>query len=135
VSGNGALDTTFTKNAGPAGYNWYFTCGCQDSSKAPESKAFVAAYKKAYKQDPGTYSPEAYDAANLIIDAISKAAASGAATRQTVLDELNKEDFTGITTQIKFQANGELVTSNLIVNLYQQTNGVIKSLGNINELS
>jgi branched-chain amino acid transport system substrate-binding protein len=135
VTGNGGKSSIFTDDAGKAGNGWYFTCGCQDATTAPSAQAFAAAYKAKFHTDPSTYSPEAYDAANLIIDAISKAAASGAATRQTVLDELNKEDFTGITTQIKFQANGELVTSNLIVNLYRQTNGVIKSLGNINELS
>ncbi len=32
VSGNGAKDSVFTKNAGPAGNGWYFTCGCQDAT-------------------------------------------------------------------------------------------------------
>jgi len=48
---------------------------------------------------------------------------------------LNKEDFQGITTEIKFAANGELQTTSLTVNLYHQENNVIKSLGNIKELN
>lgn len=133
VTGNGGKSSVFTKNAGAAGNGWYFTCGCQDATTAPSAKTFAAAYQKKFNTPPSTYSPEAYDAANLIIDAISKASASGAATRTSVLDALNKEDFQGITTTIKFAPNGELASSSLIVNLYRQENGVIKSLGDINQ--
>jgi hypothetical protein len=51
-----------------------------------------------------------------------------------VMSALNSEDFQGITTQIKFQSNGELQSTSLIVNLFQQKNKVIKGLGNIKEL-
>jgi branched-chain amino acid transport system substrate-binding protein len=134
VTGNGGKSSVFTKNAGAAGNGWYFTCGCQDATTAPEAKAFNEAYQKKFNTPPSTYSPEAYDAANLIIDAISKASASGPATRQTVLQQLNQEDFKGITTTIKFAPTGELAATSLNVNLYRQENGVIKSLGNINQL-
>jgi len=134
VTGNGGKSSVFTKNAGAAGNGWYFTCGCQDATTAPSAKAFTADYQKKFSTPPSTYSPEAFDAANLIMDAISKASASGPATRQSVLDQLNKEDFQGITTTIKFASDGELASSSLIVNLYRQENGDIKSLGNINEV-
>jgi branched-chain amino acid transport system substrate-binding protein len=134
VTGNGGKSSVFTKNAGAAGDGWYFTCGCQDATTAPTAKAFADAYQKKFSTPPSTYSPEAYDAANLIIDAISKASASGPATRATVLDAINKADFQGITTTIKFAPDGELTSSSLVVNLYRQTGGEIKSLGNINEV-
>jgi len=134
VTGNGGKSSVFTDDAGPAGNGWYFTCGCQDATTAPSAQDFAAAYQAKFHTPPSTYSPEAYDATNLIIDAISKAAASGTATRDTVLTAINNEDYKGITAELKFQSNGELVPSNLIVNLYRQTNGVIKSLGNINEI-
>jgi branched-chain amino acid transport system substrate-binding protein len=135
VTGNGSKDSTFTDNAGAAGNGWYFTCGCQDATIAPAAKTFAADYKKKWGEDPSTYSPEAFDAANLLMDAISKAEASGSVTRSSVLTALNAEDYEGITTHIKFQSNGEVVPANLIVNLFQQKNGVIKGLGNINDLS
>jgi branched-chain amino acid transport system substrate-binding protein len=135
VTGNGSKDSTFTKNAGPAGDGWYFTCGCQDATTAPSAADFAAAYKTKWGEDPSTYSPEAFDAANLLIDSIAKAEASGSVTRTSVLTALNAEDFTGITTQIKFGADGEVVAENLIVNLFQQKNGVISSLGDINQLN
>ena len=52
-----------------------------------------------------------------------------------MLTALNAEDFQGITTEIKFQPNGELVPKNLIVNLFQQKNGAIGGLGNINSIN
>jgi branched-chain amino acid transport system substrate-binding protein len=136
VSGNGSLDTTFTKNAGPAGYGWYFTCGCQDPTKAPQSQAFIAAYKAAYKEDPSTYSPEAYDAANLFIDDINTIVSSGGTpTRATILAGLTSIDYKGITADIKFQSDGEVVPQNLVVNLFTDKNGTNVGLGDINKLS
>jgi branched-chain amino acid transport system substrate-binding protein len=135
VGGNGIKSSVFTKNSGSAGNGWYMTCGCQDAVTAPSSQAFASAYKAKFHTDPSTYSPEAYDATNLILDAISKAESSGTpVTRTSLLPALNKEDYHGITTEIKFQANGELQTSSLTVNLFRQQNGVIKGLGNIKEL-
>jgi branched-chain amino acid transport system substrate-binding protein len=135
VGGNGIKSSVFTKNAGPAGNGWYMTCGCQDATTAPSAQAFAAAYQAKFHTPPSTYSPEAYDAANLLIDTINNVLSSGQqVSRTTVLTQLNKEDFKGITTEIKFAANGELQTSSLTVNLYHQENGVIKSLGNIKEL-
>ncbi len=132
VSGNGAKDSVFSKNAGAAGNGWFFTCGCQDATVAPSAKAFTQAYKAKFGQDPSTYSPEAYDAANLMMDAISKAQGTPV-TRTSLLTALNAEDFKGITTTIKFAKNGEVVANNLIVNLFTQKNGQIVGLGDINK--
>ena len=134
VSGNGAKDSIFTKGSGSAGNGWYFTCGCQDATTAAPAKAFTAAYSAMFKTPPSTYSPEAYDAANLLIDSISKASASAAATRTSVMTALNAEDFKGITTTIKFAPNGEVQSKSLIVNLFRQEKGVITGLGNIQQL-
>src|SRR4051794_11543495 len=132
VTGNGGKSSVFTKNAGPAGNGWYFTCGCQDATTAASAKQFTTDYQSKFNTPPSTYSPEAFDATNLVLDAISKVTAP--ATRQSVLAQLDKEDFQGITTTIKFASDGELATSSLVVNLYRQDGGTIKSLGNINEV-
>jgi branched-chain amino acid transport system substrate-binding protein len=135
VGGNGIKSSIFTKNAGAAGEGWYFTCGCQDATVAPSAKAFAAAYKAKWGEDPSTYSPEGFDATNLILDAMSKAEAAGGISRTTVLTALNAENYPGITTTIKFQSDGEVVPSNLIVNLFQEKNGVIVGLGDITQLN
>jgi branched-chain amino acid transport system substrate-binding protein len=135
VTGNGGKSDVFVKGAGKDGNGWYFTCGCQDATIAPSAKTFASAYQAKFNTPPSTYSPEAFDAANLLMDAISKASANGQATRTSVLTALNGEDFQGITTQIKFQSNGEVQSESLIVNLFKETNGVIKGVGNINEIN
>jgi len=135
VSGNGSKDSTFTKNAGKAGYGFYFTCGCQDATKAPSAKAFAAAYQKMFGEAPSTYSPEAFDAANLFIDAINNLTKAGKpVNRTTLLTQLNKEDYKGITTEIKFRPNGEIVNSSLTVGLYQDQKGQIVGLGDITKV-
>ncbi len=45
---------------------------------------------------------------NALLTAIKDAASSGTATRQSVWDAVNKLDYKGITTQVKFQPNGEV---------------------------
>ena len=133
VTGNGGKSSVFSKNAGAAGQGWFFTCGCQDPTVAPAAKAFTAAYTKAFKTAPSTYSPEAFDVANLMIDSISKASASGPVTRDSLMKALGSANFKGITTTIEFQSNGEVKASNLIVNLFEQKGANIVGLGDINK--
>jgi branched-chain amino acid transport system substrate-binding protein len=133
VGGNGIKSSVFTTNAGKDGDGWYMTCGCQDATVAPSAKAFTQAYQAKFHTPPSTYSPEAFDATNLLIQAIKAAGANP--TRASVLEQVNKADYKGITAEIKFQSNGDLESSGQVVNLYQQTNGQIKSLGNIKDQS
>jgi branched-chain amino acid transport system substrate-binding protein len=131
VGGNGIKSSVFTKGAGTAGNGWYMTCGCQDATVAPSSKAFAAAYKAKYNTPPSTYSPEAYDATNLLIQAIKAAGASP--TRAAVEKAVTASDYKGVTAEIKFQADGDLSTAGEVVNLYRQEGGTIKVLGNIQD--
>lgn len=131
VTGNGGKSDIFTKDASSAGNGWYFTCGCQDATVAPSAKAFTSAYTAKWKTPPSTYSPEAFDVANLFIDSIKRT--SGAVTRTSLLTALNAANFQGITTTIKFQPNGEVAAQNLVVNLFQQKAGKIVGLGDINK--
>jgi branched-chain amino acid transport system substrate-binding protein len=133
VTGNGGKSEIFTKNAGTAGEGWFFTCGCQDATVAPSAKDFTAAYTAKWKTAPSTYSPEAFDAANLFIDSITRASSSGPVTRTSLLTALNQADYQGITTTIKFQPNGEVAAANLIVNLFQEKNKEIVGIGDINK--
>ncbi len=128
VTGNGGKSSVFTDGAGDAGNGWYFTCGCLDATIAPNAKAFATAYQTKFNTPPSTYSPEAYDATNALIQAIKEASASGTPTRASVLAAVNAIDYSGITADIKFQSNGELATVPA-VSLYQQEGGQIKSVG------
>ena len=129
MAGNGGKSSKFTEGAGDAGNGWYFSCGCLDATVAPQAKAFNDAYTKMFNTPPSTYSPEAYDATNALLTAIKAAASSGTATRQSVWDAVNKVDYKGITTEVKFQPNGEVEAQ--VINLYQQKAGKILLVGNI----
>ena len=96
---------------------------------APED--FTAAYKSAYNTDPSTYSPEAYDATNALIQAIKDAQGKGKVNRQSVEQAVNNLNYKGITTTIKFQPNGEVQQQ--VINLYQQKNGKIGLVGDIKQ--
>jgi branched-chain amino acid transport system substrate-binding protein len=131
MTGNGGKSSVFTSGSGPAGNGWYFSCGCQDATTAPEAKDFAAAYQKKFNTPPSTYSPECFDATNAMIEAIKAAAAKGTPTRQSVADAINALDYKGITTQVKFAPNGEVAAAT--VNLYQQKEGKIVMLGKIQD--
>jgi branched-chain amino acid transport system substrate-binding protein len=133
MTGNGGKSSKFTEGAGDAGNGWYFSCGCLDATVAPQAKEFNDAYTKMFNTPPSTYSPEAYDATNALLTAVKAAASSGAPTRQSVWDAVNKLDDKGITTEIKFQPNGEVEAQ--VINLYLQKAGKIGLVGNITSAS
>lgn len=129
MSGNGGKSSKFETGSGADGNGFLFSCGCQDATTAPEAAAFNKAYTAAYNTPPSTYSPEAYDATNAMIDAYKTAAAAGPVTRAAVEDAISKLDYKGITTQIKFAPSGEVAQAT--VNLYEQQKGKIVELGDI----
>jgi branched-chain amino acid transport system substrate-binding protein len=132
-TGNGGKSSKFVTGAGASGEGWYFTCGCSDATVAPAAKAFAAAYQAAFNTEASTYSVEAYDAANALIDAIKTAAKAGTPTRASVETAVNNLDYKGLTTEIKFDKAGEVVASAVVVNLFQEKGGKIVLLGNIKD--
>ena len=131
ISGNGGKSSVFTSTAGAAGDGYYFACGCLDGTTAPSAKAFNDAYTAKYKTPSSTYSPEAFDATNAMISAISAAQKAGGVTRASVETAVNALDFQGITTTVKFTPTGEVAQAT--VNLYQQKAGTIVLLGDISK--
>jgi branched-chain amino acid transport system substrate-binding protein len=129
IAGNGGKSSVFTTTAGAAGDSFYFACGCLDATTAPAAAAFTTAYKAKFSTPPSTYSPEAYDATNAMISAISTAAKAGTPTRASVETAVSALNYTGITTTVKFTATGEVAQAT--VNLYEQKAGVITLLGDI----
>jgi len=130
ISGNGAKDPGFIQSAGAtAAEGYYFACGCLDATTAPAAAAFNKAYQAKFGTPPSTYSPEAFDATNAMISAISAAQKAGGATRASVETAVNALDYKGITTEVKFQSNGEVAQAT--INLYQVKSGAIVLLGDI----
>lgn len=129
MSGNGVLSTVFSTNSGADGDGWYISCGCLDATKADNAKEFTAAYKAMFNTDPSTYSPESYDVTNAVLEAIKAAKAKGTVDRKSVWDAVKALNYKGLTTTIKFAANGDV--ENQVINLYKQDGGKIGLVGDI----
>ena len=100
VSGDGSLDPGFVKNAGASAADGaVITCPC-----APSPADFQTSYKDAFDKDPGTYSPEAYDSANIILQAVK----AGKTSREDINTYVSDIDYKGITKDFKFDKTGEV---------------------------
>jgi len=133
MSGNGVKSSVFTDGAKADGEGWLLTCGCQDATVAPESKEFASAYQTMFNTPPSTYSPEAYDATNIVIQGIKTAKEAGDVNRKAVNDAISKIDYKGITGDISFGDNGDLPEGVGTVNLFVVKGGEIVSLGDITQ--
>ena len=131
MAGNGVKSSTFETGAGPAGNGWFLSCGCQDPTVAPAAKQFTADYTAKFNTPPSTYSPEAYDATNILINAIKAAKEAGSVSRKTVDEQVDKTDYEGITGSISFQEDGDIPLGSGTVNLFTMKDGKIIGLGDI----
>jgi branched-chain amino acid transport system substrate-binding protein len=116
VGPDGVKDDEFVKGAGDAAANAYFTCPCVP---ADQFTKFSDAYKAEAGKDPGTYSPEAYDLATILLKGID----SGKKDRPGLLDFVKNYDGQGITKHFKWNDHGEL--SSTTVWTYKVENGKI----------
>jgi branched-chain amino acid transport system substrate-binding protein len=117
VAPDGVRDQDFVTNAGDAAEGVYLSCPCLPSAGFAD---FTAAYKEVSGgKDPSTYSPEAYDAATILMSGIDK----GINTRPKLLDYVKNYQGQGLTKPFKFQPDGE--GENTPVWMYKVENGKI----------
>lgn len=131
MGGDGDKDQQYVVQAGAANAEGtLFSCPCADATVDPKAASFAQAYKAMFNVDPGTYSPEAYDAANAVISVLKQLGAN--ATRQQVSDAFKTVDYQGITKEIKFSPTGEV--SGTTIFIYQVKAGKIAVLGTTADL-
>ncbi len=128
AGGDGIQDDSFAKTVGLTGGPVFATVPAVDPSTVPAAKDFITAYKAKYG-DLGAYSAPAYDAMNILIQAIKVAltktkaptssndAAQGTIFRQAVIDALKGISYTGVLGTTSFDANGD--TTNKSLTIYQ----------------
>lgn len=131
ISGDGSNDKKFVELAGDASEGWYLTCPCTDATVEEGTKKFAADYQKEFDRAPGTYSAEAYDITNMIIQEIKKLGKDGA-DRESLRDALAKASYKGLTKTFSFGENGEFNGKDVFV--YQVKSGKIEYQGNVEEL-
>jgi branched-chain amino acid transport system substrate-binding protein len=116
VFADGVKDPGYVEGAQAAAEGSLITCPCAPGDSNPE---FLAAYEEAFGAEPGTYSAEGYDAANVMLAAI----ASGVSTREAMLEFIDAYDSPGITKQMKWAEDGEPAGGDIYV--YEVTDGEI----------
>jgi branched-chain amino acid transport system substrate-binding protein len=101
VVADGVKDPGFIEAAGDAAEGTIITCPCLP----PEEQAdFSSAFEEAFGSVPGTYSAEAYDAANVFLAGIDE----GNTDREAMLEFVNGYSGEGITKNVSFGDNGEV---------------------------
>jgi len=133
MSDDGSKDPNYIKQAGKAvAEGTYVSCACQDTISSSAFTSFASGYQQLTGQAPGTYSAEAYDAANAIIS-VMKAKGAGV-TKADIISGLHASGFSyqGITKNVTFQQNGNVAGN--AVYMYVVKNGAIKQLGSVGTL-
>jgi branched-chain amino acid transport system substrate-binding protein len=115
LSGDGSLDVGFISAAGSAAEGALIGCPCNLAT--PDDPGPLGTFFKLYKDvigsDPGIYSPEGYDAANVLIEGILK----GNDTREKLLNWLENEftSYKGVSKTIEFEPNGNVKATDVFI--------------------
>ena len=103
LSGGPAVDPTFWKNVGGAGkYLLTENVGLPKAAFNNKTKAFVAAFKQRYHNDPPGAAMESYDAAWLLAEAVK---ASGGTSGPGIIKALETIDWTGVRGRYQFSTH------------------------------
>jgi len=111
MSGDGSIDPKFIEIAGSQAAEGTYLTFSPDPNNIPTAKAFIEKYKVKFGE-MGPYSIYAYDAANILLNAIQ---AAGTTDGQAVMDKLHSMEFKSAIGKIKFDAKGDVTDSPYIV--------------------
>lgn len=104
--GDGACEEDFIVGAAGSAANMHCTVGEPGVERLPQGQAFAARYRKRFGAEPTVYAPYAYDAVQVIAQAVR---AAGGAEPQAVAEALRAVKLQGITGPIAFDRHGDLV--------------------------
>lgn len=128
ATGDGSFDAGLINGAGQqAAEGAVVSCPCAvpgASAAQGALKKFYDDYKSKFNVDPAVYSTEGYDAASAFVKAIQ----AGNTTSDAINNFLGTASFQGIAKPIRFQPDGDVVSSDIFV--YQAKNGKLELLGN-----
>jgi branched-chain amino acid transport system substrate-binding protein len=116
--GDGVYGAEILKGAGfPAAEGWYATIAAPNMLENPDAKPFVERFAKKYGMQPENYSITAYDAATVILDAISTVAAAGkAVNRDNIRDAIQASHTKTLQGEVTFDENGDI--NNKVISVF-----------------
>jgi len=105
--GTGSLySDELIKLGGGAVEGMYLTCSFYPNDPRPEVQDFVKTYQQKYGKLPTMFAAQAFDATNLIIQALK----NGATDRKSLRDKLAEiKDFPGVTGKTSFNENRDVI--------------------------
>jgi branched-chain amino acid transport system substrate-binding protein len=106
---DGLYDPGFPKGAGDAANGAIVTCPCLPAAEA--GGTFSADFQKEYGTAPGSYGAEGYDAATILLEGYK----SGKKTRAELLEFVKAYDKQGVSKYLKFDENGDVDKSKVVV--------------------
>lgn len=133
MTGDGSKDNKLITDAGAqAAEGVLVTCPCLDPNLSTDAAALQMAkdYKAKFGVEPGIYSAEGWDSAQIFIAAVKAAGAD--VTKQKVLDFVNKlKGFKGISKTFEWTPTGEVKEGT--IHLYQAKSGKLAYLGPVSK--
>jgi branched-chain amino acid transport system substrate-binding protein len=129
MGGDGIYDPTYIQVAGQAAERDLATSVGAPTDQLESAKAFVQAYKAAgFKESYSAYGAYAYDAANVIIGALSKVLPGKSkidtSVRTAIIDAVQHTTTNGVTGAISFDEFGD--TTNKVLTVYKVSGGAWK---------
>ncbi|MEO8628826.1 MAG: branched-chain amino acid ABC transporter substrate-binding protein [Betaproteobacteria bacterium] len=118
LAGDGTQTTEFLKLAGDAGEGAFASSPGLPLDKMPGGKAFADKYKAKFNIDIQLYAPYAYDAAQVMLEAMQKADSTDPAKYLPALAGISHQ---GVTGTVAFDENGDIKGGS--ITLYQVKGG------------
>ncbi len=117
IGPDGIFVDELLSQAGDAAEGIYITFGgLPESELSAEGQEFVETYESRYDDDVQPYTAYAYEAANVMLDAIERASKDGEVTRETVLKQIfATEDYNGVLGTWSFDEDGDTTLTELSV--------------------
>ncbi len=117
IGPDGIFLDEFLSQGGEAAEGAYVTFGgLPESELSAKGQQFVQEYESRYDDEIQPYTAYAYEAANVMLDAIERASKNGEVTRETVLKEIfATEDYNGVLGTWSFDEDGDTTLTELSV--------------------
>ena len=117
IGPDGVFVDTFLSQAGEAAEGTYITFGrLPESELSAKGQQFVQEYESRYDDEVQPYTAYAYEAANVMLDAIERASKEGEVTREAVLKEVfATENFNGVLGKWSFDEDGDTTLTELSI--------------------
>ena len=117
IGPDGIFLDEFLSQGGAAAEGAYITFGgLPESELSDKGQQFVQEYESRYDDEIQPYTAYAYEAANVMLDAIERASKKGEVTRETVLKEIfATEDYNGVLGTWSFDEDGDTTLTELSV--------------------